>query len=175
VASVFGAILVGVGRARFAGSVFGLGALALILLTPVLAAAMGLPGPALSILLSGGMVLPLLMRKAQREFGATYPPGLVLRPILAAVPLALLFGRWVPGLLQGGGLLHALPLVAALGVGLLVAYLLLLAALGNFGEEDFQTIRDALVSFGLGFLGGAAVGALRKVSRASPLARWGAS
>lgn len=175
VASVFGAILVGIGRARFAGSVFGLGALVLILLTPILAVGMGLPGPALAILLSGGMVLPILMWRARQELGAAYPPGLVLRPILAAVPLALLFGHWVPGLLQGAGLLHALPLVAALGVGLLVAYLLLLTVLGNFGEEDFETIRDTLVSFGLGFLGAAAAGALRRISRASPLARWGAS
>ncbi len=171
VASVFGAVLVGAGRAKFAGSAFGLGALALILLTPLLAITMGLAGPALAILLSGGLVLPLLMWKARQEFGAAYPSGLVLRPVAAAAPLALLFGRWVPGLLQGGGLLHALPLVAALGVGLLIAYLLLLSALGNFDEEDFATIRDTLVSFGLGFLGAAAAGALRRVARASPLAR----
>lgn len=171
VASVFGAILVGAGRAKFAGGAFGLGVLAMAVLTPVLAALQGLAGPALALLLSGGLVLPVLMGKVGRELGVRYSPGAVARPLAAALPLALLFGQVVPGLLLGTRLLVALPLVALLGIGLLFAYLLLLALLGNWGEEDLRMVEDTFTSLGLRPLGTAVAGSSRRLSRASPLAR----
>lgn len=172
IASVFGAILVGAGRARFAGGAFGLGVLGMTVLTPALAAAMGLAGPALAILLSGALVLPALMGRVKQELGVRYPPGAVLRPLAAALPLALLFGQAVPGLLLGTRLLVALPLVALLGIGLLFAYLLLLALLGNWEEEDLRMVEDTFVSMGMRPLGAAVAGSSRRLSKV--LARRGA-
>lgn len=168
-ATIFSAVLVGMGRAREAGRAFGLSALLLVLLTPLLSVPLGLAGPALALLLSGAFVLPLLMRKVGRLLEFRYPVGILLRPLIASLMV-------IPFLLPGLGLLSAgtsptwiKMAFAVLGAFLLFCiYTVFLTLIGFYDEEDYLLIEDTGTGFGLRPVGVIGARFLRRLHRLSP-------
>jgi O-antigen/teichoic acid export membrane protein len=168
VSSIFGAILVGSGHARYAGLSFGFGTLLMVTLTPFLSIPLGLAGPALSLLISGIFVLPLVMWKVKMELGARYPSGVFIRPVVSAAPLALIFGFFVPGFIHPERFIYSIGIIFAFAGILILAYTILLVWVGNYEREDYEMIEDTLTSFGMRPVGKLITFSLKIVHRASP-------
>lgn len=170
IASVFSAVLVGSGSAKFAGSVFGVAALVMIVSTFPLALFMGIVGPALALLVSGIIAILPLMWKTKKELEIAYPIGAIIRPVLAAIPPAIVLGYYAPSMLVEGHLLASVPVVAIGGIVLISIYALLLVVMGNYDSDDYQMIEDTCTSFGLRPVGVLLRKFLEAIHRLSPLA-----
>lgn len=170
-ATIFSAVLVGIGRARDAGRAFGLAAVLLVVLTPPLSLFLGLPGAALAVAISGAFVLPVLMRRVGSLLEFRYPPGLLLRPLVAC---ALVVPFILPGLgpLSAGTSPTWLKMVLALAGALafFILYTVFLTLIGFYNNEDYRMIEDTATGFGLRPAGVLLARALRRLHRASPLA-----
>jgi O-antigen/teichoic acid export membrane protein len=193
ISSIFGAVLVGSGKAKFAGLVFGIATIIMIILTfplsmlPVpnvsvklvatfivptfsLSPPLGIVGPALALLVSGIFTLIPLMWKTRKDLGVKYPMGAVIRPALAVIPPAIALSYYAPKLFVEGRLLANLPLIAIAGVMLVLVYFFLLIFMGNYDGDDYQMIEDTCTSFGLRPVGVMTRKVLEAVHKLSPLA-----
>jgi O-antigen/teichoic acid export membrane protein len=168
--TVFSQILVGLGRERKAGLVFGFSHLFFILLSPVLVHRLCLNSVPLSLLLSSVVAAALLLRSALSVLGVGCDWKLISRTTLigifsAGVCLALI-PRWT---VFAGSAQALLPMIgwgaAACGI-----YFLLLVFWGQYDDSDYRMIEKTLGSFhpALVPLSQTATGVMRKIASFNP-------
>jgi len=170
IASIFGAVMVGSGKAKFAGTVFGVATIILIVLTFPFAFLFGIIGPALALVVSGIFTLILLMWKTRKDLGVAFPMGAIIRPALAVIPPAIALNYYAPKIFVEGRLLANLPLIAIAGIMLVLVYFFLLIFMGNYDSDDYKMIEDTCTSFGMRPIGVMTRKVLEAVHKLSPLA-----
>jgi len=170
-ATVFGQILVGLGKEREAGQIFGVAHLVFILLSVLLLDKFGLDSVPLSLLLSSFLCLIPLLHLALSALGVGYNWGLILRTTLTAAFSGGICMRLVPSWEIFSNSLEALLPLFGWGVAVCGLYFLLLIFWGHYEESDYKMIENTIKSFNPALvpLSQMITNTMRKIASLNPL------
>jgi O-antigen/teichoic acid export membrane protein len=171
--TVFGQILVGLGKEEKAGLVFGFSHLVFILLSLILFHQLGLNSVPLSLLFSSLVSVALLLRSALAALGVSCDWKLILRTTLTGGFTAGLCLCLIPSSTVFVSSAQALLPMIGWGVAACGLYFLLLIFWGQYDESDYRMIEKTIGSFhpALVPMSQMLTGVMRKIASMNPLLR----
>ena len=171
--TVFGQILVGLGREEEAGRVFGFSHLVFILLSVLLVHRLGLNSVPLSLLLSSLISMVALLHSALLTLGIGCDWKLILRTTLIGAFSAGTCLSLIPGSEVFSHSLQAFLPMVGWGAAACGLYLLLLIFWGHYDESDYRMVEKTVASFHpiLVPLSHRLTAAMRKIASLNPFLR----